>query len=266
MPRPPAAGIRRSRASESRCSSSERRRGTYSCSSSRSPRPSPSAHSRSEERKSPTKRATTSRPDSASAVRNGRGSRLPKNEPVCVIRKRSPRRYSSPAKSSKSEPFAIVVTGPRGEKPRASSAIASLTATTASALRATSFAIWRSPCSLMRTGRLSARRCGCATSESRRSATHLTPVAFFAAAPTRCTEDGGEVVSTTSMPSCRTIRIEDATSRIANAARTSATINGAIQFSSGWLVPYSAWMQGGVQGALGGASARSAGWGSPGQE
>ena len=37
------------------------------------------------------KRATTfSSPDSASAVRNGRGLRLPKKLPVCVIRKRSP--------------------------------------------------------------------------------------------------------------------------------------------------------------------------------
>ena len=33
-----------------------------------------------------------------------------------------------------------------------------------------------------------------------------------------------------------------------------------------WLIPYPAWMQGGGQGALGGGSARSAGWGSPGQE
>ena len=54
--------------------------------------PCASAHSRSVERKSPRKRATTSSsPTAASAVRNGRGSRLPKNEPACVIRNRSPR-------------------------------------------------------------------------------------------------------------------------------------------------------------------------------
>ena len=72
----------------------------------------PAAHSRSAERKSPTNRATT--PSTrASAVRNGLGSRLPKNDPACVIRKRSPAGwYSSPAKSSKSEPLAIVTTGP----------------------------------------------------------------------------------------------------------------------------------------------------------
>ena len=52
-----------------------------------------------------------------------------------------------------------------------------------------------------RTARLSARRCGWATSESRRSATHFAPVARFTAAPTRWTEFGGEVVRTTSMPS-----------------------------------------------------------------
>src|SRR5439155_36345 len=83
---------------------------------------------------SPRKRATTSTPDRSSAVRNGRGSRLPKNEPACVIRKRGPRRYSSPAKSSKSEPLAIVTTAPCGSSARVSSATASETVTTASAL------------------------------------------------------------------------------------------------------------------------------------
>ena len=63
--------------------------GAYGISSSRSPRPSPSAHSRSAERKSPRKRATTSSPSRARACRNGRGSRLPKKLPACVIRKRS---------------------------------------------------------------------------------------------------------------------------------------------------------------------------------
>ena len=87
------------------------------------------------------------------------------------MRKRSPRWYSSPAKSSKSEPFAIVTTRPRGASPRVSSAIASETQTIASAERATSCATACSACSFVRTARLSARRCGCATSESRRSAT-----------------------------------------------------------------------------------------------
>ena len=58
-------------------------------------------------RKSPTNRATASRSASRNACRNGRGSRLPKKLPVCVIRKRAPAVYSSPAKSSKSQPFPI---------------------------------------------------------------------------------------------------------------------------------------------------------------
>src|SRR3954447_10946305 len=133
-PRPPASGISSSSASESRCSASDSRRGTYGINSTRSPRPRLSMNSRSAERKSPTNRTvTSSRPESASACRNGFGSRLPKNEPACVSRKRSVRRYSSPAKSSKSQPFAIVTTRPFGESPRASSAIASAAATSAAA-------------------------------------------------------------------------------------------------------------------------------------
>jgi len=114
---------------------------------------------------------------------------------------------SSPAKSSKSEPFAIVTTGPFGERSRISPAIASDTHVIASAWLATSLATACSPCSFARTISFSALRCGCATIESRRSATHLTPVAFFTAAPIRCTDEGGDVVITTSMPSLRTIRI-----------------------------------------------------------
>ena len=45
---------------------------------------------------------TSSSPELLQRRRNGRGSRLPKNEPACVIRKRSEGRRSSPAKSSKS--------------------------------------------------------------------------------------------------------------------------------------------------------------------
>src|SRR5581483_6155906 len=180
LPRPPASGIRSSRASESRCNSSERRRGAYGISSSRSPSPRPSAHSRSAARKSPRNRTTTSsKPERSSAVRNGRGSRLPKNEPVCVSRKRSDGCRSRPAKSSKSEPFAIVVTVPRGFRSRTSSAIASETHVIASAERAIRRATACSPCSFARTTKRSARRCGCATTESRRSATQRTPVARF---------------------------------------------------------------------------------------
>ena len=90
LPRPPASGMSRSSASESRCSSSERRRGAYGISSSRSP----SAASRpTRGRTSGSRRGSGRRrrrgPTRSSAVRNGRGSRLPKNEPVCVSRKRS---------------------------------------------------------------------------------------------------------------------------------------------------------------------------------
>ena len=62
---------------------------------------------------------------------------------------------------------------------------------------------WGTPA---QTAALSARRWGCATSESRRSAIQRAPAAPFAAAPIRCTELGGEVVSTTSISSWRTIR------------------------------------------------------------
>ena len=77
----------------------------------------------------------------------------------------------------------------------------------ASAECATSRATPTSTFSFARTAMLSARRCGCATSESRRSATHFAPVVFFTAAPTRWIEFGGEVVTMTSIPSLRAIRI-----------------------------------------------------------
>ncbi len=132
---------------------------------------------------------------------------MPKKLPVWVIRKRLPGVYGSPEKSSKSQPFEIVATRPCGSKPRASSAIASETQVIASARRATRWATPSLTFSLARTAMLSVRRWGCATSESRRSATHLAPVAAFTAAPTRWIEFGGEVVSTTSIPSRRAIRI-----------------------------------------------------------
>ena len=71
----------------------------------------------------------TSRPDSASAVRNGRGSRLPKKLPACVIRKRSdgpmlePGEVVEVASRSRSS-----TTRPAGSSARASSAIASAAA------------------------------------------------------------------------------------------------------------------------------------------
>src|SRR6266511_551998 len=206
-PRPPASGISRRSTSESRWSASDCRRGTYGCSSSLSPSRRVSAHSRSATRKSPTNRATTSSsPDSASAVRNGLGSRFPKKLPVCVIRKRSPRRYSSPAKSSKSAPLRIVVTTPAGFNLPASSAIASDAATMTSAWRATRRATDSLTFSFARTEARSMRRCGCIAIESRRSATQRAPVVRFTAAPIRWTEFGGDVVTTTSMPSARTMR------------------------------------------------------------
>ena len=96
---------------------------------------------------------------------------------------------------------------PFGEKPRASSAIASETQVIASAEWATRRATPWSTFSFARTAMLSERRCGWATSESRRSATHVAPVAFFTAAPTKWIEFGGEVVTTTSIPSFLAIRI-----------------------------------------------------------
>src|SRR6266550_4519718 len=138
-PRPPDSGIRSRSASESRCSSSERRRETSPSSSTRSPRPSDSAYSRSAARKSPANRTTTSsRPDSASARRNGLGSRLPWKWPAWVIRSLSLVLCTSPAKSSKSQPLAIVTTLPFGSRARISSAMASDAATIASACDDTS--------------------------------------------------------------------------------------------------------------------------------
>ena len=54
---------------------------------------------------------------------------------------------------------------------------------------------------------VSARRCACATSESRRSATQRAPVARAIAAAMRCVEPGGDVETTTSIPCSRTSRI-----------------------------------------------------------
>ena len=174
LPRPPASGIRSSSASESRCSSSEAWRGAYGISSSRSPSPRSSAHSRSVERKSPRKRAWTSRPrlvergqerprvalaEEAARVRDPEAARR-----ACSRARRSRR---SRSRSRSSRPSRC------GAKPRASSAIASETHVIASAEWATSRATPSSTFSFARTAMLSARRCGCATSESRRSATHL---------------------------------------------------------------------------------------------
>ena len=176
-------------------------------SSRRSPSPSDSAHSRSLERKSPTNRAIPSIPESANAWRNGRGSRRPKKLPAWVIVKRGSGVYSRPSKSSKSLPFATTRTTPRAPRPRTSSAIASETHETASARRATS----RATCSLAacraRVAVESDRRCWLATIGSRRSASQRVPVAFCTAAPTKCTEPGGEVVMTASIPSRRAILI-----------------------------------------------------------
>ena len=108
-PRPSASGISSSSASESRCSSSERRRGTYGISSSRSPMPGPPPTRGRRERKSPTKRATT--PSTRASARQERPRVALAEERAGVRdpeRASAARRYSSPAKSSKSEPFAIV--------------------------------------------------------------------------------------------------------------------------------------------------------------
>ena len=219
----PASGIKRSSASESRCSASDSARGAYGISSSRSPSPSPSAHSRSVSRKSPRKRVTTSSSESGSAWRNGRGSRRPKKLPVCVSRNRSDGDRSSPTTSSKSHPFGIVTTGPRGSSARVSSEIASETHVIASAREATRRATRRCIDAFALVPTVSARRCACATSESRRSATQRAPVARAIAAAIRCVEGGGEVETTTSMPCCRTSRIPAGIAVTAQVAFSSGT-------------------------------------------
>ena len=126
-------------------------------------------------------RRRPSSPDCASASRNGRGSRLPKKLPVCVIRKRSPRLVLEPG-----EVLEVAAVRDRhaprraGSSARASSAIASDTATIASARRATSLATPRSTLLLHADGgALGAAGAGARPSESRRSATHVAPVASF---------------------------------------------------------------------------------------
>ena len=177
LPRPPASGISSSSTSESRCSSSDVRRGAYGISSSRSPSACASAHSRSVERKSPRKRATTSsRPDCCSAVRNGRGSRLPKNDPACVIRKRSRRRVLEPG-----EVVEVGAVRDRHDRARRVCARASPRRSPRRPRRSRPPGARRAarprarPAPWRARAALSACRCGCATTESRRSATHARP-------------------------------------------------------------------------------------------
>ena len=103
--------------------------------------------------------------------------------------RRSPRSRSR----SRSRPRVRAVEGASSP-----AAIARDAPTIASACRATSRARDRSPLT-------SWRRWAWSAIESRRSATHRTPVSRAAAAPTRCTDPGGEVVSTTSIRCRRTI-------------------------------------------------------------
>ena len=125
---------------------------------------------------------------------------------MCVNRKRSPERYSSPAKSSKSQPFGITRTSPAGSKARTSSAIGSETATTASAERATSRTTCCSAFSFACTARELKRTSALPTTESRRSAIHGIPVRRLTAAPIRFIEFGGLVVITASIASRLTSR------------------------------------------------------------
>ena len=123
-----------------------------------------------------------------------------------MIRKRSPGVYVIPSKSSKSLPFVIVTIRPAGERARISSAIESNAVTIASARRATTPPTARTVRAFTRTATVSERRSWCASRESRRSAIQWVPSARFTAAPTRCTEPGGDVVITTSIFSARAMR------------------------------------------------------------
>ncbi len=146
-------------------------------------------------------------PSRERAWRNGRGSRRPKKLPVCVSRNRSDGDRSSPTTSSKSQPFGIVTTGPRGPSDRVSSEIASETHVIASAREATSCATRRCVAAFALVATVSARRWACATSESRRSATQRAPVARAIAAAMRWVEGGGDVETTTSISCSRTSRM-----------------------------------------------------------
>ena len=82
-------------------------------------------------------------------------------------------------------------------------------------------AIVRSTARLARTPRLSYRRWGWASHESRRSATHGRAVAAATAAPIRCTDGGGDVVMIASMWRRRTIRTAAGTAVAAQGAALS---------------------------------------------
>ena len=154
---------------------------------------------------------------------NGRGSRRPKKLPVCVMRNRSDGCRSSPATSSKSAPFGIVTTGPRGSSDRVSSLIASDTQVIASARDATSRATRSCSAALAFVAVVSARRWAWKTRESRRSATQRTPVARAIAAAMRWVEGGGDVETTTSIPCSRTSRMPAGIAVTAQVAFSSGT-------------------------------------------
>ena len=108
-PRPPASGISSSSASESRCSSSARRCGAYGMQLEPVAEPErlgPLAVGRAEVADEAGDDVQLRRRRAPAGTAAGRACR--RTMPACVIRNRSPRRYSSPAKSSKSQPFAIV--------------------------------------------------------------------------------------------------------------------------------------------------------------
>ena len=139
------------------------------------------------------------------------------------MRKRSDGCRSSPATSSKSQPFAIVTTRPLGPSARVSSEIASETHVIASARDATRRATRRCMEALVLVATVSERRCAWATSESRRSATQCAPVARAIAAAIRWVDGGGEVETTTSIPCSRTIRIPAGIAVSAQVAFSSGT-------------------------------------------
>ena len=70
---------------------------------------------------------------------------------------------------------------------------------------------------------VSARRCACATSESRRSATQRAPVARAIAAAMRCVDGGGDVLITTSISWRRASRIPAGIAVSAQVAFSSGT-------------------------------------------
>ena len=125
-PRPPARGTSSSRTSAARIAASASACGRKPSSASASPRPRPSAHSRSagpqlaQERRLHAARAAPGAPPALPRTRPGTAAACAgrRTSPAWTMRMRSPRAYTSPSNSSKSQPLATTRTVVPGGRER----------------------------------------------------------------------------------------------------------------------------------------------------